>query len=72
MTNEKCVLSFDLGASGGRAVLGAYEGSRIRMEELHRFTNDPVHLGRTMYWDVLGCPAALSRDEAGAAEGARA
>ena len=53
MTNEKCVLSFDLGASGGRAVLGAYDGSRIRMEELHRFTNDPVHLGRTMYWDVL-------------------
>ena len=53
MTNEKCVLSFDLGASGGRAVLGAFDGSRIRMEELHRFTNDPVHLGRTMYWDVL-------------------
>ena len=53
MTNEKCVLSFDLGASGGRAVLGTYDGSRIRMEELHRFTNDPVHLGRTMYWDVL-------------------
>ena len=53
MTTEKYVLSFDLGASGGRAVLGAYDGSRIRMEELHRFTNDPVHLGRTMYWDVL-------------------
>ena len=53
MATEKCVLSFDLGASGGRAVLGAYDGSRIRMEELHRFTNDPVHLGRTMYWDVL-------------------
>ena len=53
MATEKCMLSFDLGASGGRAVLGAYDGSRIRMEELHRFTNDPVHLGRTMYWDIL-------------------
>ena len=53
MATEKCMLSFDLGASGGRAVLGSYDGSCIRMEELHRFTNDPVHLGRTMYWDVL-------------------
>ena len=53
MATEKCMLSFDLGASGGRAVLGSYDGSCIRMEELHRFTNDPVHLGRTMYWDIL-------------------
>ena len=53
MATEKCMLSFDLGASSGRAVLGSYDGSCIRMEELHRFTNDPVHLGRTMYWDIL-------------------
>ena len=53
MATEKCMLSFDLGASGGRAVLGSYDGSCIRMGELHRFTNDPVHLGRTMYWDIL-------------------
>ena len=50
---EKRVLAFDFGASSGRAMLGIYDGSRIRLEEIHRFSNDPVFVGGTMYWDVL-------------------
>ena len=50
---EKKVLAFDFGASGGRAMCGTYDGERIQIEELHRFSNDPVIINGTMYWDVV-------------------
>lgn len=50
---DKKVLAIDFGASGGRAIVGSFDGERITLEEIHRFSNDPVILGSTMYWDVL-------------------
>jgi rhamnulokinase len=47
------VLSYDLGASSGRALLGHLTDNRIVVEELHRFPNDPVQVGGHMYWDIL-------------------
>jgi rhamnulokinase/L-fuculokinase len=47
------MIAFDLGASGGRAMLGSYDGSRIGMKEIHRFRNEPVSVNGTMYWDIL-------------------
>lgn len=49
----KNVLAFDFGASSGRAMLAYYANGRIAMEEVHRFSNDPVTVRGTMYWDVL-------------------
>lgn len=49
----KKVLAVDFGASGGRVMLGSFDGKKITVEELHRFSNDPVVLGKTMYWDFL-------------------
>lgn len=49
----KRVLAIDFGASSGRAILGTFDGSKISLEEVHRFSNDPVKIGDTMYWDVL-------------------
>lgn len=49
----KRVLAFDFGASSGRAILGTFDGEKISLEEIHRFSNDPVMLGDTFYWDVL-------------------
>jgi rhamnulokinase len=51
--NERQILAFDLGASSGRAMLGRFDGQSIRLEELHRFSNDPVQVGGTWFWDAL-------------------
>ena len=50
---EKRVLAFDFGASSGRAIIGHFDGENIRLEEVHRFSNDPVSVNGTLYWDVL-------------------
>lgn len=47
------VLAIDFGASGGRAMIGTLQEGKISIEEIHRFSNDPVILRGTMYWDVL-------------------
>ncbi len=49
----KRVLAFDFGASSGRAILGKFDGKKIELEEVHRFTNDPVTVNGTVFWDVL-------------------
>lgn len=49
----KSVLAFDFGASSGRAIIGTLENGKITMKEIHRFSNDPVMLNGTMYWDTL-------------------
>jgi rhamnulokinase len=47
------LLALDLGAESGRAMVGAFDGSRLQITETHRFANVPVRLGGTLYWDVL-------------------
>lgn len=52
-TNNIEVLALDFGASSGRAIIGTFDGEKISLKEIHRFTNDPVIVQDTMYWDVL-------------------
>lgn len=47
------VLAFDFGASSGRAIMGTFENGKISLEEIHRFDNDPVIVGKSFYWDIL-------------------
>lgn len=49
---EKRVLAIDFGASSGRAILGTFDGKSISLREIHRFSNDPVSINGTVYWDV--------------------
>jgi rhamnulokinase/L-fuculokinase len=49
----KKLLAFDFGASSGRAMLGNFDGSKIELQEIHRFSNDPVMVNGTLYWDIL-------------------
>src|SRR5712692_191631 len=46
-------VAFDLGAESGRAMLGRFDGSRLALEEAHRFPNGPVRVFDSLYWDVL-------------------
>ena len=46
-------LAFDLGASSGRGIVGAFDGEKLTLKEIHRFSNDPVVVRGSMYWDVL-------------------
>lgn len=49
----KNVLAFDYGASSGRAILGSFDGEKLTLKEIHRFSNDPVMVGESLHWDVL-------------------
>jgi rhamnulokinase/L-fuculokinase len=46
-------ISVDLGASSGRVMLGRWDGHALGLDELHRFSNDPVRVNGTLYWDML-------------------
>lgn len=52
-TQATHVLAADYGAGSGRVVRGSFDGSKLSLEEVHRFSNDPVHLGDGLYWDFL-------------------
>ncbi|NOU67177.1 rhamnulokinase [Paenibacillus sp. LMG 31461] len=55
VSTTSTVLAFDLGASSGRAIVGRLdsEAGRITIEEIHRFSNDPVQVGNHLHWDIL-------------------
>jgi len=46
-------VAFDLGASSGKAVAGHFDGERLRVHEIHRFSNDPVRAAGRLHWDIL-------------------
>ncbi|MFC7529911.1 rhamnulokinase family protein [Actinoplanes sp. GCM10030250] len=44
----------DLGASSGRVVVGRLGGGELTLDVVHRFPNEPVRVGGTLHWDILG------------------
>ena len=54
MTSRTAVAAVDLGASGGRVMLGVIRGrDQLELHELHRFPNVPVRVLGTLHWDIL-------------------
>src|SRR5271168_909737 len=53
MMSLKRILAFDLGAESGRAIVGLFDGRKLRLEVVHRFPNGPVRTLDTLHWDVL-------------------
>lgn len=48
----KNYLAIDLGATSGRTIVGTLDKGRIDLEELTRFDNPLIALGRHLYWDL--------------------
>lgn len=46
--------AIDLGATSGRVIVGAFDGRRLKLTEVHRFTNTFRELGAHCYWDITG------------------
>ena len=61
------VAAVDLGASGGRVMAGQVSDSGITVHEVHRFPNEPVAVGGTLYWDILRLHAEVRHGLAAAA-----
>lgn len=59
MNHTYNLLALDLGAESGRAILGQFDGDRLHLSEVHRFTNGPVRLPDSsgekisLRWDIL-------------------
>jgi rhamnulokinase len=47
------VAAVDLGASSGRVIVAHVGPDRLQLDEVHRFSNDPVALPDGLHWDVL-------------------
>jgi rhamnulokinase len=45
-------LACDLGADSGRLMLGTLDQGKLALEELHRFSNGPLHVGGALHWDI--------------------
>ena len=45
-------LAIDLGAESGRGIVGALDGDRLTLHEVHRFANETVRLPSGLHWDT--------------------
>ncbi len=46
-------LAVDFGAGSGRVIAGSIRQSTLILEEVHRFPNRHIRLGKHLYWDFL-------------------
>ncbi|MEN9937175.1 MAG: hypothetical protein RLZZ387_3754 [Chloroflexota bacterium] len=53
MSTTTNYLAIDIGASSGRVMVGRWDGQRLAIEELHRFSNGPIEEDGHMHWDAL-------------------
>jgi len=65
---QQVYLAIDLGAESGRLIAGVWDGKRIRLEELHRFSNGPIEISGTLRWDVLRLWSEIQNGLAAAAQ----
>ncbi|MDE2715906.1 MAG: rhamnulokinase [Chloroflexota bacterium] len=65
----KTYLALDLGAESGRAIAGTFDGERLTLREVHRFSNVPVRRGESFHWDL---PALFDEVKRGIASAANA
>ena len=47
------LLAVDLGAASGRLIRGSFDGKKIGLSEIYRFSNESIELDGSLYWDIL-------------------
>src|SRR6185437_5169757 len=52
--SQQVYLGVDLGAESGRVMAGLWDGKKMQLEEMHRFSNGGIPLGETLRWNTLG------------------
>jgi rhamnulokinase len=53
MTSAGWVAAVDLGATSGRVMLGHLGPDQLSVEQVHRFSNDPVRTPDGLHWNIL-------------------
>ena len=53
MKKEKKYLAIDIGASNVKVIVGLFNGSKLKLKEIYRFSNNPVTINKRVYLDVL-------------------
>lgn len=49
-----CCVAIDLGATSGRVTMGTFDGQKIKMKVLTRFSNNIIPVGNHLFWDIAG------------------
>ena len=44
-------IAVDFGAGSGRVMAGSCSKGTIKLEEIHRFSNRQIRVGKHVYWD---------------------
>ena len=60
-SNEPVHVAIDVGASSGRVLVGSVSDSGYQLEEIHRFENGPVPLGKRLVWNLLNVSEEIQR-----------
>jgi rhamnulokinase len=50
---QQVYLGIDIGAESGRVMAGLWDGKRLQLEELHRFSNGGVWMADTLRWNTI-------------------
>ena len=70
--NRATVLAIDIGAESGRVMAVHFDGSSLRLEEVHRFPNHALTVNGVLQWDILHLwrevQAGIGRSKAHATE----
>jgi sugar (pentulose or hexulose) kinase len=53
VSTQRSFCAVDLGASGGRVIVGQLDGGGLALREARRFGNVPVRVLGTLHWDIL-------------------
>ena len=59
--SNKSIIVCDIGGSSGRVFKALFDGGKISLEGLNRFSNKPISAGGSLYWDIFALLEGLKQ-----------